>query len=228
MPHPEPNPTAPRRVVVTGASIACALGFEIEEFWRGLLEGRSGISRIPTIPDDSPLPVKIAGRIEDTALDAALARYDLRDPDRANQLALYVVGRALEEAGFRTDAAAQPLEIDLIFATGHGNVGMTNEATRVFYAEGYRKLRPTTVVRGMFNRPANIASIRFQLTGTSYVVSCACASGSIAFGQAYQQIRWGEADVAVAACADSGLDLPTFAAWNRLGVLLPLDQAKDE
>ncbi|HXJ75787.1 MAG TPA: beta-ketoacyl-[acyl-carrier-protein] synthase family protein, partial [Candidatus Dormibacteraeota bacterium] len=145
-------------------------------------------------------------------------RYDLRDPDRPNQLALYSVGRALEDAGLPTDGAQQ-IDADIVFGTGHGNVGLTNEQTRTFYSEGYRKLRPTTVVRGMFNRPANIASIRFQLIGTSYVVSCACATGTIAFGQAYHRIRWGETDMAVAACADSGLDLATFAAWNRLGVL---------
>ncbi|MEY2408835.1 MAG: 3-oxoacyl-[acyl-carrier-protein] synthase [Verrucomicrobiota bacterium] len=220
MPPNDAAVVAPRRVVVTGVSVACALGFEVDEFWRALLDGRCGISRLPGIPDDSPLPVKIAGRIDDAALDAALRRYDLRDPDRPNQLALYSVGRALEDAGLATDGKEQQ-DIDLILGTGHGNVGMTNEGTRIFYADGYRKLRPTTVVRAMFNRPANISSIRFQLIGTSYVVSCACASGSVAFGEAFRRVRWGDADIAIAACADSGLDLPTFAAWNRLGVLTP-------
>jgi 3-oxoacyl-(acyl-carrier-protein) synthase len=71
----------------------------------------------------------------------------------------------------------------------------------------------------MFNRPANIASIRFRLTGASHVVCCACATGAIALTEAFHRVRFGLADLAVAACADSGLDLPTFSAWNRLGVL---------
>jgi 3-oxoacyl-(acyl-carrier-protein) synthase len=71
----------------------------------------------------------------------------------------------------------------------------------------------------MLNRTANLISIRHQLTGTSYVVSCACATGSIAFGEAYHRIRFGLAESALAACCDTGLDVPTFAAWNRLGVL---------
>ncbi len=215
-----PIACAPHRVVVTGASVACALGFEVDEFWRGLLEGRCGISRMPNIPDHSPLPVKIAGRIEDEPLAAALLRYELHDPDRANQLALYIVGRALEDAALPTDGARQ-LDIDLLFGTGHGNVALCNEASRTFHMEGYRRIRPTTVVRAMFNRPANISSIRYQLTGTSYVVSCACASGSVAFGEAFRRVRWGETEMAVAACADTGLDMGSFAAWNRLGVLTP-------
>jgi 3-oxoacyl-(acyl-carrier-protein) synthase len=213
----------PRRVVVTGMSVACAIGFEVDEFWRNLLDGRCGISRLPAVPDDSPIPVKIAGCIANDQLAAALAKLKIDDePDRSSQLGLYVAGRALEDAGL-----AGPREMDVILGTGHGNVAVSNEQTRVFTADGYRKLRPTTVLRVMFNRTANLVSIRHQLTGTSYVVSCACATGSIAFGEAFHRVRFGLAESALAACCDTGLDVPTFAAWNRLGVLSKIpDPAK--
>jgi 3-oxoacyl-(acyl-carrier-protein) synthase len=205
----------PRRVVVTGMSVACAIGFEIDEFWSHLLDGRCGISRLPAVPDDSPIPVKIAGCIPDDLLAAALARRKIDDePDRSSQLGLYVAGRALEDAG-----VSGPREMDVILGTGHGNVAVSNEQTRVFYAEGFRRLRPTTVLRVMFNRTASLIAIRHRLTGTSFVVSCACATGSIAFGEAYHRVRFGLAESALAACCDTGLDVPTFSAWNRLGVL---------
>jgi len=231
-----PAPIQPRRVVVTGMSVACALGFDVAEFWRNLLDGRSGITRVPEIPDDSPLPVKCAGRIPDELLNAALAREQIDDPDRSNQLALYVGSRALRDAGIPLDAP-EPRDVDVIVGTGHGNAAFNHESVRVFHSEGYRKLRPTSVVRIMFNRPANLLSIRHKFAGTSYVVSCACATGSIAFGEAFHRIRFGLTDQALAACCDSGLDLATFSAWNRLGVLSripeperasrPFDQARD-
>jgi 3-oxoacyl-(acyl-carrier-protein) synthase len=71
----------------------------------------------------------------------------------------------------------------------------------------------------MFNRPASVASIRHRLTGSSHVVSVACASAAVALGDAFHRVRFGLADGVVVAGADSGLDLMTFAAWNRLGVL---------
>jgi 3-oxoacyl-[acyl-carrier-protein] synthase II len=71
----------------------------------------------------------------------------------------------------------------------------------------------------MFSRPASVVSIRYKLTGASFTVSAACATGAVALGEAFQRIRFGLVDGAVAACCDSGLDLYTFAAWNRLGVL---------
>ena len=77
---------APRRVVITGLGVATALGFELEEFWQRLLGGECGIRRLPGLPDDSPLPAKIAGCLDDATLAAAMSRWNLDDPDRANQL----------------------------------------------------------------------------------------------------------------------------------------------
>ena len=211
-------PITPRRVVVTGMSAATALGFEVEEFWSGLMAGRSGIRRHPLVPDDSPFPVKVAGLLDDAALEAALLRYDLSDPDRVNQIGLYVAGRALEDAGQPTDGKT-PQQTDVIFGTGHGNISFANESVLAFAQGGYRKLRPTTIVRGMANRCANIVSIRYRLTGGAHTISCACATASVAFGEAFHRIRFALADRVLVACSDTGVDVTTFAAWNRLGVL---------
>ncbi|MFN0066840.1 MAG: beta-ketoacyl-[acyl-carrier-protein] synthase family protein [Limisphaerales bacterium] len=207
----------PRRVVITGVSVGCALGFTPDEFWTRLLAGECGIARVPGVADDSPLPTKIAGVIPDAALDAACARRGVDDPDRANRLALFAVADALADAGVATGADDRPH--DLIFGTGHGNVAFQNAAVEAYLGGGYRKYRPTSIVRAMFNRPANVASIRHRLTGASYTVSCACATGSIALMEAFFRVRFGIAEAAVAACADYGIDVTTFSAWNRLGVL---------
>jgi 3-oxoacyl-(acyl-carrier-protein) synthase len=198
--------------------LATALGFDLDTFWANLVAGACGISRVPLLPADSPLPVQHAGCIADADLEAAAKRLNVDDPDRANLLALVAVGAALRHAGWPTDGQAD-LPHDLVLGTGHGNGAFTNGAIKTFTEGGYRKLRPTTVVRSMFNRPANVSSIRFRLTGSSFVVSCACATGSIALGDAFLRVRFGLTDQAVAACSDFGLDLPTFSAWNRLGVL---------
>jgi 3-oxoacyl-[acyl-carrier-protein] synthase II len=236
MPNHTPPPVQTRRVVITGMSVATALGLTLEDFWSALIAGRSGISRIAWVPDDSPFPCKIAGCIADDALAAALGRLKLDDPDRGNQLALLAVGQALEDAGLPVDGQTE-IPADVIFGTGHGNVAFNNEAAITYHSAGFRKVRPTTVVRIMFNRPANIASIRFRLIGGNFVLGCACATGLVTVGEAYQKIRLGMADCVVAACADTGLDAPTFAAWNRLGVLSripdparasrPFDQDRD-
>jgi 3-oxoacyl-(acyl-carrier-protein) synthase len=214
-----PSPgVAPRRVAVTGMSVASALGLEVETFWRALLDGACGIAPLPVAVSRAELPVRIAGQVSAEALDAGLRRYRIKDHDRSNRLALYVVGRALEDAGLPADGS-RDIDADLIMGTGHGNIAFSSEAAVTFFEHGYRKLRPSTVVRLMFNRPASLASIRYRLCGASHTVSAACATASVALGEAFHRIRFGVSDCAVVACCDTGLDLPTFAAWNRLGVL---------
>jgi 3-oxoacyl-[acyl-carrier-protein] synthase II len=214
---PPPAAIVRRRVVISGLGVATALGLETDAMWRSLLAGDCGISLLPDGFADPELPVRIAGRVDDAALAAGLQRYGIHERDRNGQLGLYVVGRALEDAGYPTDG--QALDLDVIVGSGHGTVGVSNAETRTYLEGGFRRVRPSTVVRTMFNRPASLASMQYRLMGTSFVVSAACASGTVALGEAFLRIALGISDAAVAACCDTGVDPLTFVAWNRFGVL---------
>lgn len=237
----DPGAIAPRRVAITGLGVVSALGLDVDPFWRSVLAGASGIRRLDFAVEHE-LPVAVGGTVDDDELARACALDAIRDPDRWNRMGLLAIGRALAAAGHSTNApdesSAEELRpFDVVVGTGHGNVQFTNAGVQAFERGGYRKLRPTTILRSMFHRLANLATIRFGLGGASHVVSAACASASVAFGDAYQRVRFGLADTAVAAAADSGFDLPTFSAWNRLGVLSkipeperasrPFDRARD-
>ena len=227
-----------RRVAITGMGVATALGFEVSAFWEALLAGRSGIRVLQNIPglEDAGIPRRIGGEVDHGQLEAVLSRYRIKDSDRCTQLGLYTAGRALEDAGFSTDGQ-EPLDLETIAATGHGTILWQNQSLQRFLERGYRALRPTCVVRAMFNRLSSVASMHFRLVGANHVVSSACASGSVALGDAFRQVRAGFADGVLVVSADSGMDLPTFAAWNRLGVLSrnpdpeaasrPFDRARD-
>jgi len=207
----------PRRVAVTGMGVVCALGVELETFWKGILAGTSGISRVP-FAEELDFPVSVGGIVPSEPFDSVCKEQAIKDPDRWNRMGLYAAGRALEQAGLAVDGEA-PLEVDVVFGTGHANTLAILEAHSVFLEKGLRRLRPTTVLRSMTNRIANLTSIRYRLTGASHVVSAACATGSVAVGDAFHRVRFGLADTVLAACCDSGFDAPTFGAWNRLGVL---------
>lgn len=212
-----PEPVVPRRVAVTGMGVVCGLGLDLESFWRRVLAGECGIREVDFAAEYG-FPVRVGGLVDDDDLAQACLADEIKDPDRWNRLGLLAVGRALSQAGHST-TGQEPLEFDLVVGTGHGNVQVSNAGVQAFERGGYRKLRPTSVLRSMFQRLANLASIRFRLVGSSHVVSAACASASIAVGDAFHRVRFGLADAVIAASADSGFDPPTFGAWNRLGVL---------
>src|SRR5262245_65713915 len=126
MPPKSPRAIRPRRVVITGMGVATGLGLELPALWRGLLDGRCAIRALSLTEKHPEMPVKIAGQVDDEELAAGLARYDLSDPDRTSRLGLYVIGRALEDAGLPVDGQA-PLPLDMIIGSGHGTVSSTND-----------------------------------------------------------------------------------------------------
>src|SRR5487761_2594694 len=64
----EPRPAergagdAMRRVVVTGMGIVCPLGLGVEQVWRRLIEGQSGITAIQNF-NTADLSCKVAGQV---------------------------------------------------------------------------------------------------------------------------------------------------------------------
>ena len=185
-------------------------------FHTDFFRARLGVGVRVAVEND--FPVKVGGLVPDEYVARGRERFALKEPDRWNQMGLSAVGYALEHAGLSC-SGEDPLELDIVFGTGHGNTLAVTEGHAAYLKGGLRKIRPTMVLRSMFNRVANQASIRFGLTGASHVVSAACATGSVALGDAFQRIRFGLSDGAIAASCDSGFDAPTFGAWNRLGVL---------
>jgi len=229
------NALVPRRVAVTGLGVVSALGLDPDTFWRRVLAGESGIGTV-AFARELGFPVTIGGLVDDDELARAADDETIQDPDRWNRMGLVAAARALRSAELPA-TGEELLPVDTIVATGHGNVLASNEGMRTFESRGYRRLRPTMVLRSMFHRLASLTSMRFALGGASHVVSAACASASVAFGDAYHRIRFGVADTALVVAADSGFDAPTFGAWNRLGVLSqipeperasrPFDAARD-
>ena len=76
-----------RRVVVTGLGLITSLGQEVETFWKRLLAGESGISRIQGF-DVSEYSAQIAGEVKDFNPDAWIDKREARHLDRFSQMAV--------------------------------------------------------------------------------------------------------------------------------------------
>ena len=51
------------RVVITGIGTVSSVGIGKDEFWRGIVQGRSGVRRVTRIPEDQQPASKIAAEI---------------------------------------------------------------------------------------------------------------------------------------------------------------------
>src|SRR5512143_2490595 len=107
----------PRRVVVTGVGVISPLGCEVEEFWKRLTAGESGIGPVThfdTAGDDT----RIAGEVKDFRPENYMDRKDVRRTDLFVQYALAGTREALRQSGVQ--GVVDPDRIGVIVGSGIG------------------------------------------------------------------------------------------------------------
>ena len=75
-----------RRVVVTGMGALTPIGNDVAAFWDGLINGRSGITRI-TLFDPENVASKVAGEVKGFDADTVMPKKEVRRNDRYVHLA---------------------------------------------------------------------------------------------------------------------------------------------
>ena len=215
-----------QRIVVTGLGCVSPLGCGVERVWRRLIEGRSGLRRLPdeTARD---LPVSVAGlvpaREEDAeggfAPEPSIVAKDLKKMDRFIQFAMVAADEALSAAGWAPTDARRRERTATIVASGVGGFPAMAEATRMVETKGARRLSPFTIPSFLANLAAGQISIKHGLRGPLGCPVTACAASVQAIGDAMRLIRAGEADVVLAGGAEACVDrvsLAGFAAARTL------------
>lgn len=206
-----------KEVVVTGLGVVTPIGIGSEAFWSGLIEGRSGAGPISSF-DASGLPVQIACEISDFDATDFIPAKETARTDRFTHLALAASALAAEDAGIADDAFDGG-RTGAVIGSGIGGLQTIVTEHDALLAGGPRRVSPFMVPKLMPNGAAGQIAMRFGLTGPTYAVSSACASGAHAIGEAVRQIRAGVADVMLAGGTEAALTPLAVAAFARMGAL---------
>lgn len=235
-----------KRIVVTGMGAITPLGCGVEQVWRRLLAGQSGIR---SLPEEliGELSTTIGGQVPDSLQDPEagfdpdqlLAPKEQRKMDRFILFALAAAEEALAQAGWKPDTAEAQERTTTIIASGVGGFPAIAEAVRTTDSKGPRRLSPFTIPSFLSNMAAGHVSIRHGLKGPLGAPVTACAAGVQAIGDAARMIRAGEIDIAVCGGAEAAIhrvSLGGFAAARALSsefndtperASRPFDQARD-
>lgn len=235
-----------KRIVVTGMGAITPLGCGVEQVWRRLLAGQSGIRSLPK-ELIGELSTTIGGQVPDSLQDPEagfdpdqlLAPKEQRKMDRFILFALAAAEEALTQAGWKPDTAEAQERTATIIASGVGGFPAIAEAVRTTDSKGPRRLSPFTIPSFLSNMAAGHVSIRHGLKGPLGAPVTACAAGVQAIGDAARMIRAGEIDIAVCGGAEAAIhrvSLGGFAAARALSsefndtperASRPFDQARD-
>lgn len=205
------------RVVITGLGAITSLG-TIDDFWKGLLAGQSGIRKVRSF-DASAMKTQIAGEVDFEPADYEIPPKNARRMSRASLLALAAAKMALADAKLTPEIIQKNSErCGVALGTANAGFELLLESSLGYRLKGSR-INPTALINGLPNMPSHYVSAHSGAAGPFYTVSATCASGTQAIGVALDQIRSGRADLMLTGGVDTLIHPDVMLAFEAMTVL---------
>ncbi len=206
-----------RRVVVTGLGLLTPVGNTVEESWKNIVAGKSGIAPI-TAFDASQFSARISGSVKNFDADLYITHKDQKKMDTFIHYGLAAGIQALDDCGLEvTEENAE--RIGVAIGSGIGGLPTIEKNRDAYVAGGPRKISPFFVPSSIINMVSGNLSIMRGLKGPNISIVSACTTGAHNIGDAARMISYGDADVMVAGGAEmatSALGVGGFAAARAL------------
>jgi 3-oxoacyl-[acyl-carrier-protein] synthase II len=199
-----------RRVVVTGVGAVTPLAAGVQETWKRLLEGHSGLGAITSF-DCSDLPCKVAGELSfgtgvgEFNADAILSPKDQKKVDPFILYAIAAAREAVQDSGFVAETEEQQHRSGVLIGSGIGGLQKIEEGVTFINAHGPRRLSPFFIPGCLVNLASGHVSIENSFKGPCQSVVTACSTGAHAIGDAAEIIKRGDADVMIAGGAEAAV-----------------------
>jgi 3-oxoacyl-[acyl-carrier-protein] synthase II len=210
-----------RRVVVTGLGLISPVGNSVDEGWKNLLAGRSGIADITRF-DASAFSCRFAGEVKDFKVEDYFPAKEARHMDAFIHFGLAASIQAIRDAGLKTNDALDEEEatrIGCLISSGIGGLPLIETTHAELTSRGPRRITPFFVPASIINMISGQVSIMYGFQGPNLAVVTACTTGLHSIGMAARMVEQGDADVMIAGGAEatvSPLGVGGFAAARAL------------
>lgn len=220
-----------RRVVVTGIGCVTPLGNDVEEMWRRVLAGESGVDRM-SLFDATSFPTRIAAEVKQW--DVAEVGEDparWHDRSRHTRFAIGAAKKAYSDSGL-DENRIDPIRFGIYLGSGEGQqdfdrftemmvAALENGELNVskFTKVGLERLDPLFELEQEPNMTASHLAAILNAQGPNANCLTACAASSQAIGEATEMIRRGDADIMLSGGAHSMIHPFGITGFNLLGAL---------
>lgn len=206
-----------RRVVVTGIGVVTSLSCQVEDLWKRILAGESGIHPLRVF-DIEPFHVRIGGDIYDWDPSAYIAAKEIKRLDRFSQFALVAGADAVKQSGLDF-SKEDPYRCGAILGSGIGGLNEIELQMERMMNKGPDRVSAMTVPKMMVNAAGSNLSIQYNLRGPNYTVATACASATNAIGDAFRSIRYDHADVVITGGTEAAMTRMGLSAFQNIKAL---------
>lgn len=205
-----------KRVFVTGMGIVCPLGQGIDEFWRNLCEGRSGVCQIERFdPQDSSC--RVAGMISDFRPQDHFRPRELRACEPFAQFGIVAARQAWTQANGNS---LNPERVAVVGGTGIGGIVSYKPAYDALYLpETGQKINAYTIPRMMNNALSAHIALDLKVKGRNLTLNTACSSGANAIGLASEWLQDERYDAVLCGGSEAPVTYELLRTWEAMGVL---------
>ncbi|MGY5355234.1 beta-ketoacyl-ACP synthase II [Wenyingzhuangia sp. IMCC45467] len=213
-----------KRVVVTGLGALTPIGNNIEEYWDGLVNGKSGAAPI-THFDAAKFKTRFACEVKNFDVNDFIHRKEARKMDKFTQFAMVVADEAITNSKLDVENV-DPDRVGVIWGCGIGGIDtFEQEVVNFANGDGTPKYNPFFIPKMIADIAPGHISMKYGFRGPNFTTVSACASSANAIIDALNYIRLGHADVIVTGGSEASV---TGAAMGGFNALHALSQRNDD
>jgi len=206
-----------RRVVVTGVGPLTPIGLGKDEFWQGLINGKSGVTKISYF-DPSPFPTKIAAELKGFNPEGYIEKKDLKRMDKFVQYAVVATKMAIQDS--KLDLSQEdPTQIGVIVGSGIGGIETLEAQHRKLLENGPDRVSPFFVPMMIIDMAPGYISMLLGAKGTNYSPVSACATSAHAIGEGFKSIERGDCDIIISGGSEAEITPLALAGFCNMRAL---------
>ncbi len=207
-----------KRVVITGLGALTPIGNTLDEYWKALIDGKSGAAPI-TQYDASLFKTQFACEVKDFNVEDYIDKKEARKLDRFSQFAMVSATEAIADSALM-ESNPNLDRVGVIWGSGIGGLKTFQDEAQAFFAgDGTPRFNPFFIPKMIADIAAGHISIKYGFRGPNYVTVSACASSTNALIDAFNYIRLGKADVIVSGGSEACVNEMGMGGFNALKAL---------
>jgi 3-oxoacyl-[acyl-carrier-protein] synthase II len=200
-----------RRVVITGIGAITPIGLEKSGLWAGVQAAKSAVG-VCTRFDPTPFRSRCAAQADGFAVADHLDAKRAKRLDRFGQFSVVAAQMALRDSGINM-AAEDRDAVGTTMGSALGGIAYAEAQLPRYLMEGLRGVDPLLALTVFGGASSCNIAIELGITGPNSTNGMSCASGTIAIGEGFRQVRDGYADVMFAGAAEAPLAPLCFGAF---------------
>jgi len=207
-----------KRVVVTGLGALTPVGNSVQEYWEGLIAGRSGADFITRF-DAEKFRTRFACEVKGFDPASVIEKKEVRRMDPYLHYAIAAVEEGVNDSGISVDSIDHD-KVGVIWASGIGGLKTFEEEVSSFArGDGTPRFNPFFIPKMISDIAAGMISIRYGFRGPNYATVSACASSTHALIAGMDAIRLGRANIIVAGGSEAAVTASGVGGFNAMKAL---------